>query len=76
MKSDALSTIEKQLPHLSQDEQLWLIEHLAQHLRNPISRNGENLTLVAMANDPEIRAELRRIDEEFSIANGDGLEKV
>ena len=33
MKSSSLQSIEKELPMLSQDEQLWLIERVAQHLR-------------------------------------------
>jgi hypothetical protein len=74
MPSTALQTIEKQLPLLSQDEQLWLIEHLAQHLRKPSASIDFRTEMEVMANDPEIQKELRDIQAEFSIADADGLE--
>ena len=76
MKSDALQTIEKQLRLLSSDEQLLLIEQLAQQLRKPSSKNGKHAALVAMASDPQIQAELRQIDAEFMVAEEDGLEET
>jgi hypothetical protein len=75
MKSNALLSIEKQLPLLSHDEQLALIEQLAQHLRKPRVK-GIQPMLVAMANDPQIQEELRQIEAEFSVADKDGLEDV
>jgi hypothetical protein len=73
MKSTSLQTIEKELPRLSQQEQLWLIEHLAQQLRKEQRREEFRAAMEAMANDPEIQAENRRIQEEFSVAEEDGL---
>ena len=74
MKSTSLQTIEKELPLLSHEEQLWLIEHVAQHLRKEQRREVFRASMEAMANDPEIQAENRRIAEEFSITEEDGLE--
>jgi hypothetical protein len=75
MKADVLLSIEKQLPLLSHDEQLALIEQLAHHLRKP-RVNGIRPMLVAIANDPQIQEELRQIEAEFSVATEDGLEDV
>jgi len=53
---------------LSHDEQLWLIEELAHHLREETTKNeaGEQAAferqLVAMTSDSEIRAELQKIE--------------
>ena len=74
MKSDALQTIETHLPFLSSDERLLLIEQLAQQLRRPRSQSGKHAALAAMASDPQIQVELRKIEAEFSIAEADGLE--
>jgi len=74
MRSSVLQTIEKQLPKLSHNEQLWLIEQLAKHLRKQPPPPNFEADLIAMANDPEIQAENRRIAEEFSVADADGLE--
>jgi hypothetical protein len=74
MKSSSLQTIEKELPMLSQEEQLWLIEHLAQHLRKEQRRREWIASLDAMSKDPHIQAEIRKIEAEFSITEQDGLE--
>ncbi|MBI1831296.1 MAG: hypothetical protein HYR84_07600 [Planctomycetes bacterium] len=74
MKSPALQTIEKELPRLSHHEQLWLIEHLAKHLRRPPPPANFEADLVAMANDPQIQQENRAIEAEFAGAEEDGLE--
>lgn len=81
MPSPVLDQIEKTITRLSREEQLWLIEQLAHHLREgSIKRDmPEQSTfesqLVAMASDPEIQAELQKIDQEFAITEADGLEK-
>lgn len=74
MKSSVLETIEKQLPQLSHQEQLWLIEQLAHQLQTKRRRDEWRASLDAMANDPQIQAEIRKIEEEFSITESDGLE--
>ena len=73
MKSNALQTIEKELPLLSQKEQLWLLEHLAK-LQKEKRREEWAASLEAMAKDPQIQAEIRQIQEEFAITEMDGLE--
>ena len=77
MNMMALSQIEESIHELSLDEQLWLIERLAQHVRNAIAiqRDFEK-QLIAMANDPQIQNELQTIEEEFAVAEGDGLDSI
>ena len=81
MPSTVLSQIEKTISQLSHDEQLWLIEKLAHHLREEAMKNeaGEQAAferqLVAMASGSEIRAELQKIEQEFVATETDGLGK-
>ena len=72
-----LSQIEENIYELSLAEQLWLIERLAQHIRNTMEEK-DNLEsqLVTMANDPEIQNELQMIETEFAVTEADGLEAV
>ena len=80
MTSPILSQIEKTIGHLSREEQLWLIERLAHRLREEsvktdiVEQTAFKSQLVAMATDPEIRLELKRIDQEFAVTEADGLE--
>jgi len=76
MHSNALLSIQRELPSLSRDEQLWLIEHLAKGLRKQPKPFNFDADLVAMANDPQIQAEIRAINEEFALAEQDGLETL
>ena len=67
MRSPVLEQIEGMIRLLSREEQIWLIERLAHDLREgeAKSRIPEQVTLknqlAAMAADPEIQAELRKI---------------
>jgi hypothetical protein len=59
-----LSEIEAKIYKLSLAKQLWLLERLAQHIRHTISDQADiEAQLQAMANDPEIQAELRLIEK-------------
>jgi len=72
-----LSQIEENIYELSLDEQLWLIERLAQHIRNAMEeKDNFESQLVTMANDPEIQNELQMIETEFAVTEADGLEAV
>jgi len=77
-----LNEIEQKFSQLSHEEQLWLIERLVRRLRegsktdNSSKQDFFDDQLAAMANDPEIRAELRQIDEEFAITEADGLARL
>ena len=68
MPSATLNQIEETINQLSHKEQLWLIEQLVHHLReNTIESNDNeqanfNDQLVLMAADPEIQAELRKVE--------------
>ena len=81
MSSLVLHEIEKIIDRLSHEEQLWLIEQLAHRLREgamknnlPEQTNFKN-QLMAMANDPEVQAELQKINQEFAVTEADGLER-
>ena len=72
-----LSQLEENIYELPLDEQLRLMERLAQNIRNAIARKQDiEVQLAAMANDPEIQNELQMIAEEFALAESDGLEAV
>ena len=78
MPSPVLSQMEKTISLLSGKEQLWLIEQLVHHLRedlikSSIGQSAFESQLAAMAMDTEIRAELQKIDQEFAVAEVDGL---
>jgi hypothetical protein len=80
MRSPVLEQIEGMLRLLSREEQIWLIERLAHDLRESEAKSciPEQGTLksqlAAMAADPEVQAELRKIEYEFSVTESDGLE--
>ncbi len=77
-----LNEIEQKVSQLSHEEQLWLIERLVRRLREGANNNNSSKPdffddqLAAMANDPEIQAELRQINEEFAITEADGLARL
>ncbi|MBI3823866.1 MAG: hypothetical protein HY289_14450 [Planctomycetes bacterium] len=74
MKSSALQTIEKELPQLSRQEQLWLIEHLTKDLRKQAPPPNFEADLIEMSKDPQIQQEIRAIEAEFMGTEEDGLE--
>ena len=72
-----LSQLEKNIYELPLDEQLRLMERLAQNIRNAMARKQDiEMQLAAMADDPEIQNELQMIAEEFALAESDGLEAI
>ena len=82
MLSIVLTEIEAMISRLSPQEQLWLLEKLARHLRegakgnySPEQADFKN-QLLMMANDPEIKAEMKKINHEFAETETDGLETV
>lgn len=75
MNPSTLSQIEERIYQLSFAEQLWLIERVAQRIREQlVAQNTVEQQLATMAADPEIQQELRRIEEEFAQVAADGLE--
>jgi len=61
-----IKAIAKSIDALNLTEQLWLLEHIAHQIR---MRNE----LTAMAQDPQIQAELSQIQQEFATTDLDGL---
>lgn len=76
MNMPILSEMENNISKLSLKEQLWLMERLVQRIRaNTVYlENQFEDDLVAMANDPQIQDELKKISEEFAYADADGLD--
>ena len=76
MNMPILSEMENSISRLSLAEQLWLIERLVHRIReNTINQKSRfESDLIAMANDPQIQLELRKIEEEFSFVEADGLD--
>jgi len=79
MPSFILNEIEEMIGCLSRKEQLWLIEQIAHRLReSSMESNSPEQTLfksqlIAMAEDPEVQAELQKIDREVAVTEADGL---
>jgi hypothetical protein len=74
--SHQLAEIERQINSLPRKDQLWLIERLAQQLRetDPGRQSVSEDDLAAMASDPEVQREIRAINAEFGPTEQDGLE--
>ena len=77
MGSEALHEIESEFARLSPEAQLSLLERLVHRVRVAVAgpQHAWDAELSAMAADPEMQRELRRIDAEFSTTESDGLEK-
>ena len=83
MISPTLLEIDRSIGALSLEEQMWLLERLVGHLRKkthtdafPLNSQDMEQDLAAMANDLDIQAEIASINEEFAVAEMDGLEKL
>ena len=76
MTSPELDRIESAIEKLSFTDQLWLMDRLAQRIRDQSSRLARlpNDELEAMAQDPAIQSELFEIEHDFAITEHDGLE--
>lgn len=79
MLTIVLTEIEEKINHLSRQEKLLLIERLARHLQEDVDASTQTASndfarqLAAMASDPQVRAELDKIEQEFGITETDGL---
>jgi hypothetical protein len=73
----SLTQIESNIGLLSREDQMLLLERIIHRLRKMNIKEKDNLEcqLAAMASDGEIQRELLKIDEEFSVAESDGLGK-
>jgi hypothetical protein len=76
MTSPELDRLETAIGQLSFTEQLWLMDRLFQRIRERTFRltGVQDKQLETMAEDPAIQRELREIDNEFALADSDGLE--
>lgn len=78
-----LVQLEQAIRYLSFEEKLWLMEQIVHQLQDrsavdtsPLNDQYIQEQIKAMANDPAIRAELDAVNEEFAIAETDGLQNV
>jgi len=78
MATSTIEDIEKKIKQLSRSEQLCLFERLAHQIRVDALNEQKTIEaqLTAMAFDPEIRLEIRKINSEFTGTELDGLVKV
>lgn len=76
MSNPILTQIEDGFKQLSTSEQRWLIERLAHHVHEDARKQCDDVDqeIALMAADPQIQNELRRIEQEFSYVEADGLE--
>ncbi|HNG92503.1 MAG TPA: hypothetical protein PLB32_06885 [Acidobacteriota bacterium] len=75
MPSANLIQLEELIGRLPIIEQLVLIERVSQQIRQRLSSGkNEDAQLAFMAADPEIQAELGKINDEFLVTEADGLE--
>jgi hypothetical protein len=76
ISTSVLTQIEDGFKQLSTSEQLWLIERLVHYVHEATLKQSNDVHegLALMATDPQIQNELRRIEQEFSYAEADGLE--
>ena len=77
MNISTLSEIEESISQLPMDQQLRLIERVAQRIRGSIvGKDSIEDQIAAMASDPQIQGELHKIEAEFASTEADGLEKA
>lgn len=78
MATSIIEDIEKKFKQLSRDEQLCLFERLAHQVKGEMLNRQKTMEaqLTAMASDPEIQREIRKINSEFTGTELDGLAKV
>ena len=76
MSSPVLTEIEQRIDLLSLEEQMRLLENLAERIHRAKEEIPSSAAddLAAMAADPDIQRELREIDAEFRVTEMDGLE--
>ena len=76
MPSPVLNKIQQMVELLSYQEQLLLIEYLANHLQkvNIPEKSNFEIEITLTAKDVVIQAELDKIDKEFVLTENDGLE--
>ena len=62
MNLSVLSQIEESISQLTLDEQLWLVERVAQRIRtHVVAQSAWDNQLATMASDPEIQSELMSV---------------
>ncbi len=83
MISPHLLEIERSIRTLSLEEQEWLLERIKRQVQEKkltaykfIDKKYMNEQLAAMASDLDIQAEIANINEEFTLTEIDGLEKL
>jgi beta-lactamase class D len=82
MNSPHLLKIEQELRNFSLEQLEWLLERIAKqvqarkHLDKFTNLEYMNEQLVTMASDVDIQTEIASINNEFSVTEMDGLEKL
>lgn len=83
MVSKKLLEIESSILSLSLEEQQWLLERIAKQVKEKTQIADKfshtsylALQIKAMAEDPDIQAEISAIDREFAVTEMDGLSEL
>lgn len=78
MYATNIERIEDEINQLPFSDQLWLVERMMHRLRlqAPTARPSLENQLAAMARDPDIQRELRKIEMEFAGTEADGLDVI
>jgi hypothetical protein len=76
MTNPDLDRLESAIDQLSFTDQLWLMDRLAQRIRDRSPRSScvQIRELEAMARDPAIQRELLEFENDFAITEPDGLD--
>ncbi len=76
--SETVLELEASIRELSREEQLWLVERIIHALRESEMHERAlwDADLDAMAADPAIQKEIREIEQEFAVAERDGLDNL
>jgi hypothetical protein len=65
MMSEEAIQLLLRIEKLSLQDRIWLLEGVAATLRREVCEAGREDELAAMAADPDIQREMRRIEEDF-----------
>jgi hypothetical protein len=76
MMALSAQTIADAIDELPLQDQLWLMERLAQHIRKQTSGMSfmTPQQLLDMAQDPELQREMQAIEADFAATESDGLD--
>lgn len=73
MNTPTITQLEREIQRLTFEEQIWLLERLAHHIRERTLHQDIEKQLAEMAADPDIQRVISEIQSEFAVTESDGL---